>query len=64
MAAKVALCPLWYTLAALQYCQKHCTDRLEEKAYPGDEDILGQRCVGVLDFEKSKLDAAIREFVN
>jgi hypothetical protein len=33
------------------------------RAYPGYQDVLGQRCVGVLDFDKRKLDATVGEFV-
>jgi hypothetical protein len=35
-----------------------------DNAYPGNEDVLGQRCVWVLDLDKSELDAAVREFIH
>lgn len=64
MAAKVALCPLWYTFATLRFHISRRSFSLLSSTYPCDEDILRQASVGILDLDKSELNPAVREFVN
>jgi hypothetical protein len=59
MAAEVALCPLWNAFAALKSQLVSCVVSRSDEPYPGDQDVLGQRRVGVLDLDEGKLDAAI-----
>lgn len=63
MAAKVALCPLGHAFTALQMWLAGCLGPRTEQAYPGNQDVLGQGRVGVLDLDKGELDAAVGELV-
>ena len=64
VAAEVALCPFWDALAALHVGLAMEWVGGQQRAYPCDQHVLGQRRVGVLYFDKGKLDAAVGELVN
>lgn len=36
----------------------------KQSTHPSYQDILGKRCVGVLDLDESKLDASVGEFID
>jgi hypothetical protein len=63
VAAEVALCPFGDALTALQGELAVYGVGRQQRAYPCDQHVLGQGRVGVLYFDKGKLDAAVGEFV-
>ena len=63
VAAKVAFCPLWNAFAALESRLVDDPGCSMDQAYPSNQDVLGQRRVGVLDLDEGELDAAVGEIV-
>jgi len=59
MAAEVAFCSLWHSLAALQQLSAYEMVWSLGIAYPGNEDVLRQRRVRVLDLDESELNASV-----
>lgn len=64
MATKVTFCSFWYSFAALYLILAFHHEYYVVGAYPGDQDVLWQRCVRILDLDEGKLDAAIRKLIH